>query len=346
VAALLLAGVAFAQDPFAATVAKVNQRMVKLFGSGGFKGVASYGTGIVVSPRGHVLTVAAPMLDSQNVRVHLADGRRFDNVKVIAQEPLLDLALLKIPLDEKEQLPYFDVSEAAKRQPGQVGDFVLAFSNQFQIATRDEPMTVQRGVVAAYSRLQGRRGVHEAPYTGDVYVVDMICNNPGAAGGALVTRKGELLGIVGKELKNNLTDTWINYAVPVQGRVEVQEKEAKKTISLVDFVTKGMKGEWKQAEPVVVKGARSFHGMVLVPDVVDRTKTDVDKVMAGSPAAKAGVHPDDLVVYINGEQVGYIKVFNEIMSKLGPGSRITVEVRRGDKLKTIEMELKEPLAKQ
>ncbi len=343
-AALVLAGAGLAQQPVSVTE-QVNQKMVKLFGSGGFKGIASYGTGIVISPQGHVLTVASPMLDSQNLRVHLYDGRRYDNVKVIAVEPTLDLAILKIPLAEREELPCFDVEASAKRPAAEPGTIILGFSNQFQIATRDEPMSVQRGTVMAYSKLQGRRGVHEAPYTGDVYVVDAITNNIGGAGGALVTRKGELLGVIGKELKNALTDTWINYAVPMQAKIEVQEKESKKTITLLDFVTKGMKGEYKQAEPVIVRGAKAFHGIVLVPDVVERTPPFVDAVLADSPAAKGGIRPDDLIVYINGEQVGHIRVFNDIMSKLGPGSKVVVEVRRGEKLKTIELELKDPVAK-
>ena len=91
-------------------------------------------------------------------------------------------------------LPYFDFAEAAKRPHAAVGDWVLALSNTFEIALRDEPLSVQRGVVMAYTKLAGRRGVFEFPYTGDVYVVDMIMNNPGAAGGALIDRKGNLLG--------------------------------------------------------------------------------------------------------------------------------------------------------
>ncbi len=46
-------------------------------------------------------------------------------------------------------------------------------------------MSVQRGVVSAFTKMHGRRGVFEFPYTGDVYVVDAITNNPGAAGSAL-----------------------------------------------------------------------------------------------------------------------------------------------------------------
>src|SRR4051794_21050162 len=200
-------GAARADQSFAEVHDKVNQKLVKLFGSGGIKGLASYGTGVIVSPDGYILTIYSHLLDTQDLRVHLADGTRY-HAKVVATEPELDIALVKIG-DEKnkvEDLPYFDVFEAAKQPLAEPGTHVLAFSNQFQIATRDEPMSIQRGVVAAYARLHGRIGIFEAPFTGNVYVVDAITNNPGAAGGALTTRKGQLLGLIGKELRNELTN--------------------------------------------------------------------------------------------------------------------------------------------
>jgi S1-C subfamily serine protease len=343
--ALSLVGYAFAQDQFSTTADQVNKKMVKLFGSGGFKGLASYGTGIIVSPEGHVLTVASTMLDTQNLRAHLPDGRRFDNLQVLGVEPTLDLAIVKIP--GAKDLPYFDVGKAAQRTLAETGDWVLAFSNQFQIATRDEPMTVQKGVVSAISKLQGRRGIFEAPYTGDVYVIDAITNNPGAGGGALVTRKGELLGIIGKELRNTLTDTWINYAVPVQAKLEVQvAADKKKTISVAEFVeTTIREGKWQKLEVVIKGGPRGHHGIRLVQDVVERTPPYIDDVLPNSPAAKVGLKVDDLIVYVNGEQVVSVKLFTEIMNKMGPGTKVSVEVRRGDKLRTFELELKEPAAK-
>ncbi len=110
----------------------------------------------------------------------------------------------------------------------------------------------------AYTKLAGRRGVFEFPYTGDVYVVDAITNNPGAAGGALIDRKGNLLGIIGREIKNSLSDTWMNYAIPVNAKVDIkiketvkdkdgkdQEEEKTVTVTMPEFVAKGMKGEYK-----------------------------------------------------------------------------------------------------
>jgi serine protease Do len=322
---------ALAQDatsPSAAgVVEQVNQKMVKLFGPGGFRGIASYGTGIVVSPDGFVLTTSGPMLDTSELLVHLWDGRRL-KAKVVITEPELDAALLKI--DKAEDLPYFDVPKTAKAPQSKPGDWVLAFSNQFEIATREEPMSVQHGVVAAYGKLHGRRGLFEVPYAGDVYVLDAITNNPGAGGGAVTTRKGELIGIIGKELKNTLSDTWINYAVPVQ--------------VLANFVEKGVKGQYKPiVRPKPLSGPAGYHGLILVPNVVERTPPFVEDTIPDSPAARAGLKPDDLIVYVNGEKITSVKEFRNIVDKAGPGTVFKIEVRRGDKLTTVELKL-EPLA--
>src|SRR6476661_1483792 len=193
-----------AQTPFHDASKQVNQRLVKIYGSGGFRGLAAYGTGIVISPDGYVLTVAGHLLDTPELKIHLHDGRRA-TAKVVVVEPGLDAALLKI--DKAENLPCFDFAAAAKTPRAEPGDWVLAMSNQFEIATRDEPLSIQRGVIAAFSKLHLLRGIYDAPYQGDVYVLDAITNNPGAAGGALTTQNGDLLGIIGKELKNGLSNT-------------------------------------------------------------------------------------------------------------------------------------------
>lgn len=323
---------AVAAQPLSATLAtvteEVNRKMVKLFGSGGFQGLNSYGTGILVSPDGYVLTVASPLLDSGDLLVHLFDGRRLI-AKVIVAEPELDAALLKI--DKVDDLPAFDVAKAATAPLAQPGDWVLGFSNQFQIATREEPMSVQHGVIASYSKLHGRKGIFDAPYTGDVYIVDAITNNPGAGGGALTTRKGELLGLIGKELRNSLSDTWINYAVPIP--------------ILAGFVEKGMRGEYK---PIVreklASGPSGYHGIILVPNVVERTPPYVEDTDPGSPAEKAGLRPDDLIVYVDGEKIVSIKELKEILDRGRPGSVFKLEVRRGDKLSSIDLKLEPPKA--
>lgn len=333
-----------ADAPFDKVAADVNNKLVKMFGSGGFKGLTSYGSGIVVSPQGHILTVASQLLDTQDLRIHLADGRRF-HAKVLFTEPELDAALLGIKQDEKESsdlnLDFFDIPSAAKSMKSQPGDWVLAFSNPFQIATRDEPMTIQRGVIAAYSKLVARRGIHEAPYHGEVFFLDAITNNPGSEGGAVTTRKGELIGMIGKQFRNVTSDTWINYCLPVNCKVEIKDGEKMRLISLEEFVVEGVKGTYRKAEKIVKKddGPGAYTGIVFVPNVLPRTPPYVDRVLAGSPAAKAKLQPDDLVVYVDGEPVDSLQAFKDMMTKLTPGMKIQLEVRRGEKLTAIELEL-------
>src|SRR2546429_4404656 len=69
------AAIAFAQQPLTTTAADVNKRLVKLFGAGGVKGLPSYGTGILVSEKGYILTANNHILSTTGLRVHLYDGR-------------------------------------------------------------------------------------------------------------------------------------------------------------------------------------------------------------------------------------------------------------------------------
>jgi serine protease Do len=343
---LSVSGLARSEESLANIAEKVDPKVVKLFGSGGFRGLASYGSGILVSSDGYILTINSHLLDTQDLRVHLSNGYRY-HAKVVAIEPELDVALVKIGTEKEpvEGLDYFDVVEAAKRTVATPGTGVIAFSNQFQIATRGEPMSVQRGVVAAYARLYGRIGIFEATYKGDVYVIDAITNNPGGAGGAITTRKGELLGLVGRELRNELTNTWINYAVPIGAKLEVRQADDKMvTISILDVVEK--KEKYKAVtKKDISSGNTTFHGILLVPEVVERTPPYVEDVLPGSPAEKAGIRSDDLIVYIDGLPVNDIHTFKEVLARYQPNMQMKVEVQRGNKLQTVMLTLEKPRPK-
>jgi serine protease Do len=337
-----------AADPFHAVAEKVNAKVVKLFGAGGFRGVANYGSGILISSDGHILTAASQMLDSAEIVVHLSDGRKMKAV-VLVTEPELDAALLKIKVEGKKideptdlNLEFFDYAEAVKRPKAQPGDWILGFSNQFEIAMRDESFSVQKGVVMAYTKMHGRRGVFDFPYHGDVYVIDQITNNPGAAGGPLTDRKGNLLGIIGKEIKNSLSETWMNYAIPLAAEVEVKDGDKTVKLTLPEFVSLGLKGQYKPVKrPEVVASIGGYHGVIFVPNVLEKTPPYVEDVVTGSPADKAGLRADDLVSFIDGEPIYSIKMFHDYLKKTKAGMKLRLEVRRGDNLQTVEMELGE-----
>jgi S1-C subfamily serine protease len=345
---LLAAPAASAVDPYDKTAADANEKMVKLFGAGGFRGAESFGSGIIVSKSGHILTVAAPLLDGRDLRLHLPDGRKYSfKVKVI--EPEFDAAVLEIDQPKKEkdvlplELPYFDVVESAKNMHADPGTWVMALSNMYKVADRDEMMSVQRAMITAVGKLSARRGQFDIPYHGDVLYLDTITNNPGAAGGAVIDRKGNLLGMIGKEFRNNQTDTWVNYAMPLNTKAEVTIKGKKQTFTLAEFVDLAIHDKWVKSDPKAdtpdIKNPRVYSGIVFVPKVVDRTPPYIEAIDPNSPAAKAGLKSDDLVIYLDGEPVYSTDVWRDLIKRYNPGDKVQVEIRRGDILTAVQMDL-------
>lgn len=295
---------------------QVQPKVVKLYGSGGLRGLEAYQSGLLISGDGYVLTVLSYVLDADEVTVVLDDGRRY-SAKHVAADPLAEIAVMKFDAG-KDSLPYFDLSKAANAE---LGMRVLALSNLFGIATGDEPVSVVHGVVSAVAPLDARRGAFATNFRGDVYVVDAAANNPGAAGGALTDSQGRLLGILGKELRSNLTGTWLNYALPISAIAPTVEDIRAGRFTPPDL-SKADRPEHPQSLDAL--------GIVLVPDVVTRTPPYIDRVLPNSPAAKAGLRPDDLIVMINSQVTASCRDTFELVSRLEQEAEIRLGLLRGD----------------
>ncbi len=268
-----------AADPgsFADAIATVQPRIVKIYGSGGLRGLEAYQSGFLISAEGHVLTAWSYVLDSEEyINVVLDDGTRH-GAKLMSHDPRLEIAILKI---EAQALPYFNLDEAVDLQPGAR---VLAFSNLFGIAVGAEPASVLHGSVAAISQLAARRGAFQTVYRGPVYVVDAMANNPGSAGGALTDRQGRLAGMLGKELRNALDNTWLNYAIPV----------SELNASIHDMLAGRNPPRRDDDNAKRPANPHTLHalGIVLVPDVLAKTPPFVDILLPDSSAEKAGLRP-------------------------------------------------------
>ncbi|HHK43088.1 MAG TPA: serine protease [Planctomycetaceae bacterium] len=309
----------------AAVVSEVQPKVVKIYGSGGLRGLEAYQSGILVSGEGHVVTVWSYVLDSEEfLFVVLDDGQRFP-AKIVNHDPRLEIAVLKI---DGHDLPHFDLDKAVSLE---VGNGVLAFSNLFGVATGAEPVSVLHGRVSATTKLTARRGAFETVYKGPVYIVDAMTNNPGAAGGALTDVRGRLAGLLGKELRNALTNVWLNYAIPVdQWRQSVQDMIAGKNPPRVaDASTQ------KPERPHTVERL----GILLVPDVLAKTPPFVDQVEPGSAAERAGLQPDDLILFVDGNVADSIEALREELSYIDRIDPVPLTVQRGDELLEIELKL-------
>jgi serine protease Do len=314
-----------AEEMITSTIEHVQPRMVKIFGEGGFNNLKGYGTGFLVSPNGFIVTIWSHVLDSRVITVILNDGRRFD-AKVIGAEPAKDIAVIKI---EAEQLAYFDLKTAKNASPG---TRILGFSNMFKVATGNEPVSVLHGVVTARTKLNARRGNYDMPYDGDVLIIDAITNNPGAAGGIVTTNDGYPVAIIGKELRDKRSQAWINYSVPI--------KDVTETIN--EIMTGKYKRKNAEADEITLK-PRNYSpldfGLIMVPNVLSRTPAYVDSIVPLSPAAKSGIRPDDLVVFVNDELVQSV---GDIMDRLGAlegGDLLKIIVRRNNQLVPFEFDV-------
>lgn len=305
-----------AGSSLAQVIAQVQPKIVKIYGAGGFRGLEAYQSGVLISADGHVLTAFSYVLDTDEIRVTLHDGRRL-KVRLLGADPRLEIALLKI---DAKDLPHFDLGQAARGEPGQR---ILALSNLFGVAMGNEPVSAQRGTISARAPLQARRGAFETPYDGPVYVLDVVTNNPGAAGGALVDLRGELLGLLGKELRNTLNNTWLNYALPV-----AELRDSVRQIREGKLVARQAPAEKKPARAVTL----AQWGLVLVPDVLDRTPPYVDRVQPGSPAAAAGLRPDDLVVLVGSNLVQSCKALRGELERIDYEDPVRLTVLRGAEL--------------
>ncbi|QDU45393.1 Putative serine protease HtrA [Symmachiella dynata] len=314
-----------AQDELS-PIQEVQTRLVKIFGAGGIGGLHSYSTGFIISPDGYIATVWSHVLDPDVVTVVLGNGLKLDG-RIVGAEPQLHLAILKVDADD---LPYFDLDDAASAGTGQR---VLAFGNMYKVATGDEPVSVMQGVIAAKTRLRARRGAFEVPFDGPVYVVDAITNNPGMGGGVLTTRDGRLLAMIGKELRNAETNTWINYAIPVDELADVAHQIKSGTFRRSDTPK-------SRTAPPQNYRAIDF-GIVLIPDVLNRTPAYIDSLLPGSDAAQQDLRPDDLLLFINGELIQSCKELEAELGRLEESDIVQLVVRRGDSLVSVELEAPE-----
>ncbi|MEE2642763.1 MAG: S1C family serine protease [Planctomycetota bacterium] len=296
-------------------VDRAQPRTVKIFGASVGR-VEGYGTGIMVSDDGMILTGNGVFLNGFNTRVTLHNGRTYP-ARVVRRDTSLQLALLKI---EAATPDYFEL----KKEPlAQKGDWVIAISNAFKVAERAEPLSVTLGVLSLETRLTSRRREREVIYDGELYLIDCITSNPGAAGGAVVTADGQLVGMIGKLIESRETNTRINYAVP-----------ARLLAAFVAGKTSPSTGE-PSTQPK--KGKPADLGIVLFSLGGRKSPAFVDRVKRGSAAQKAGIRSDDLVVTLSGRTISHAADYQAALAALSAGEKTVIVVKRRTQLKRFEI---------
>lgn len=311
----------FAQEiaatPYDAAIEAARERVVKLYG-GGFGRERGYGSGVLVSPDGLVVTTLSVLLESPALRVVLPDGGRYP-CQIVKRDQRRQLALLKI---EATDLAYFDISDSTRLA---VGAYVLAAANPFKVADGPEPVSISVGILAGRAPLDARRRAQEYEYVGEVLMTDMIVATPGSAGGALLDLDGRLVGLIGKPVISRRTNTWMNYALPCEEIAAfLREPEANA------FET--------QENTHGVEGAERANSGLLLFDVGGRGRPAyVERVRPGSPAFEAGIRPNDLILTVAGEPIATCDDFYRAWAGLRGDLRVEITLKRGDEIISAEL---------
>lgn len=265
------------------------------------------GSGVIISEDGYVLTNNHVVEHSEDLRVILeAEGKEFD-AKLIVADPKSDVALLKIDASGLKAMKLGDSAQL------RVGDTAFAVGNPFGLT-----QTVTMGIISALGRSSG-----------DVPIVDYAnfiqtdaSVNRGNSGGALVDAHGRLIGInTAIQGGFNGGNVGVAFAIPVNMALDIVDR----LLEGGGVVKRGFLGVRLQpldrdlAEGL---GWRESYGVV-VADVVE-----------GTPAAKAGLKANDIVLGYQGEKAREPDSLRLQISNTPPNEEVEFEVfRDGKKLK-------------
>ncbi len=267
------------------------------------------GSGVIVNAsEGLIITNAHVIEDADEIIVTLKDKRQLE-AEIVGTDKKTDIALIKVSAKKLAEL------QIAKASDVKVGDYVIAVGNPFGLSH-----SVTAGIVSALGRDNGSGDGYQDFIQTDASI------NPGNSGGALVNSKGELIGINSAIISRSGGNQGIGFAVPTNIVQAVMRQ-------LVSY------GEVRRGRIGVLIGDIT----PTLKEALELTTLDgalVSQVVENSPAERAGLKRDDIIISFNG---GAIKDASDIRNAVGlvePGERYTITyLRDGRKIKRrIEVE--------
>jgi serine protease Do len=273
--------------------------------------VLGFGSGVIISSDGYIVTNNHVVDNSDKVFVTLNDKREFE-AKVIGTDPSTDLALIKIDADGLPYIPYGNSDDL------QVGEWVLAVGNPFTITS-----TVTAGIVSAKGK---NLGIIQDQYRIESFIQTDAAVNRGNSGGALVDTRGELVGINTAILSPSGAYAGISFAIPVS--------IVKKVVAdLVEFgvVQRAILGVSIQeidANLAKEKGINVLKGVY------------VSELRDGGAAKDAGILTGDIIMKIDDVEVNSPSELTEQINRYRPGDKVNVTLKRKNKTKQFDVILR------
>ena len=264
---------------------------------------SSLGSGVLMTADGYVLTNHHVVDGADQIVLQLQDGREA-TVIVVGKDPEIDLAVLKINLDNLTPIKLANTDDV------QVGDIVLAIGNPFGVG-----QSVSQGIISATHRKGLGLNIFESFIQTDAAI------NPGNSGGALIDTKGNLIGIISAILDRTGYATGISFAIPANTALEILE----------DIIKHGR----------VIRGWLGVTALQLRPGAAKQLALEppsglvITDVYQNSPAFFSGLLPGDIIVRINQIWATDNDRGMNIIANLSPGDSVKLDVLRDGKRKII-----------
>ncbi|MDK1491238.1 trypsin-like peptidase domain-containing protein [Sinorhizobium sp. 7-81] len=275
-------------------------------------GVTTTGSGVIIDhENGYIITSRHLVADADDVSVKLADGRVFQADRIGEDAPT-DLAVVKVEAPSLSSVKWGRSSEL------KVGDFVIAVGSPLGLT-----QTATFGIISGL----GRSGLGADEYQD--YIQTDAAINPGNSGGALVNASGELIGIARGIPAPDEASTGIGFAIPSDIAMQI----ARELIAHGEY-RRGWLG-------LSVTGAADIRP----GSAAETQKFVVNELVCNSPAERQGVRLGDIIVALDGRTFPTDAAFRNAISLLSPNTRITLDVRRGEKLQQVNVMLSDAAAR-
>lgn len=265
------------------------------------------GTGFIISQDGLILTNKHVAADAEaEYTVITNDDKKYD-AKIIAADPFLDIAVLKI---EAKGLPTVELGDSDKIELGQT---VIAIGNSLG----EYRNTVTKGVISGMGRRvvagdrQGSSEVIEAAIQTDAAI------NPGNSGGPLINLAGQVIGI---NTAMNQEGQLIGFAIPINSAK--QDIESVKANGKIVRPWLGVRYTLLNEEIAKANNLKVNYGALITRG---RTASEL-AIVPGSPADKAGLVENDIILGLNGQKIDEDHPLAKEIGKSKPGDEITLKI--------------------
>lgn len=287
------------------TTKRVVNPLGGLFGQGpSIQQQQGLGSGVITRSDGVILTNAHVVEGASEVTVTLPDGRTF-NGKVLGGDPLTDVAVVKVVASK---LPVAQLGDSDKVRPG---EWAIAIGNPLGLDN-----TVTAGIISAIQRTNAVGEGQRVPYIQTDAAV-----NPGNSGGPLINDRGQVIGI--NTAIRQAPGAGLSFAIPINVARKIAAQILERGYASHPYIGVRL----QTLTPQLAQEINATTNQCRLPEVNGVVVVDV---MNGSPAAKAGMRPCDLITSVGGKAVKNPSEVQLAVDQSRVGSDLVIEVRRGD----------------